>query len=347
MASPRVDVSVGDQTVSLSSPDKSYFPALGEAGTKLTMANYYASVGQTMLRALYRRPTYLQRYPDGIEGEEIYQKRIPPKAPDFLERVRIQFPGGRSADALLPTHPVDLLWAAQYGTVTFHPWPTRDDDLEHPDLLRIDLDPQPGTTFVDAARVAVEVLEPMLGRVGLTGFPKTSGSRGLHVDVPIERKWTFAECRRAVLALAREMERVAPDAVTSAWWKEERGERIFIDFNQMLSDRTIAAAYSVRPRPTGTVSTPLAWDEVADADPLDFTMASVPDRLETIGDLQGRMHDHAGSLDELITWVARDEERGIGETNYPPNYPKMPGEPPRVQPSKKNAENWEEPSGDA
>jgi DNA primase len=190
--------------------------------------------------------------------------------------------------------------------------------------------------------VAVDILHPMLDRLGLAGFPKTSGSRGLHVDVPIERKWTFAQVRRCVLALAREMERSHPERVTAAWWKEERGERIFIDFNQMLSDRTIASAYSVRPRPTATVSTPLTWDEVPTASPADFTIASVPGRLSELSDPQQGMSEAAGSLAELVTWIARDEERGLGEANYPPNYPKMPGEPPRVQPSKKNAQNWQE-----
>jgi len=330
----RVDVTVGDRTVSVSNPDKPYFPELGDRGTKLTVVQYYAAVSPALFETLEGRPTYLQRFPDGITGEEIYQKRVPPKAPEWLRRVRISFPGGRSADALLPSHPGDLIWAAQYGTITFHPWPALADDLTHPDLLRVDLDPQPGTDFSDAATVAVDILKPILARVGLTGFPKTSGGRGLHVDVPITRDWTFAQCRRAVLALAREMERLAPDQVTSAWWKEERGPRIFVDFNQMLSDRTIAAAYSVRPRPTATVSTPVNWAEVTGADPLDFTIATVPARLERLGNLQEEMPRAAGSLAELMTWVARDEARGLGETNYPPNYPKMPGEPPRVQPSK-------------
>jgi DNA ligase D-like protein (predicted polymerase) len=329
-----------DRTISVSNPDKPYFPALGAAGSKLTLVQYYAAVGVPLLHALERRPTYLQRYPDGVEGEEIYQKRIPPKAPDWLQRVRISFPGGRSADALLPTHPGDLIWAAQYGTITFHPWPARADDMEHPDLMRIDLDPQPGTSYVDAALVGVEVLKPMLDRLGLTGFPKTSGSRGLHVDVPIRREWTFGQCRRAVLAIAREMEREAPERVTSAWWKEERGERVFVDFNQMLPDKTIASAYSVRPLPTATVSTPLRWDEVAAADSSDFTIATVPERLTKLGDLQEGIEDAAGSLEELMTWIARDEERGLGEANYPPNYPKVAGEPPRVQPSRINPDNW-------
>jgi DNA ligase D-like protein (predicted polymerase) len=330
----RVDVTVAGRTISVSNPNKPYFPELGDQGTKLSLVHYYAAVSSPLLTALLGRPTYLQRYPDGITGEEIYQKRVPPKAPDWLQRVRISFPGGRSADALLPSHPADLIWAAQYGTVTFHPWPALADDLEHPDLLRVDLDPQPGTDFSDAAVVAVDILKPILDRVGLIGFPKTSGSRGLHIDIPITRDWTFAQCRRAVLALAREMERVAPDKVTSAWWKEERGQHIFVDFNQMLSDRTIAAVYSVRPRPTATVSTPLTWDEVPTADPLEFTIATVPTRIERLGNLQEDLPKSAGSLDELMSWVARDEARGLGETNYPPNYPKMPGEPPRVQPSR-------------
>ncbi|HVQ88050.1 MAG TPA: DNA primase small subunit domain-containing protein [Actinomycetes bacterium] len=344
MPAARVDVTVGDRTISLSNPDKPYFPELGDAGTKLTLARYYAAVSGALMETVGDRPTYLQRYPDGIKGEEIYQKRLPPKAPEWLERVTIHFPSRRSAEVLRPSHPADFVWATQFGTITFHPWPAHSDDLEHPDLMRIDLDPQPGTDFRDAALVGVEVLKPMLESLNLVGYPKTSGSRGIHVDVPIQQKWTFAEVRRAVLALAREMERVAPERVTSAWWKEQRGERVFIDFNQMLSDRTIASAYSVRPRPTATVSTPLTWDEVPAADPLEFTMATVPQRLSSLGNIQADMSADAGSLDELMAWVARDEERGLGEANYPPNYPKMPGEPPRVQPSKKQALNWETPT---
>jgi DNA ligase D len=341
VATERVDVTVGDRTVSVSNPQKVYFPELGERGRKIDLIDYYVAVGDQALSVIRARPTYLQRYPDGIAGEEVYQKRLPPRAPDWLNRTTITFPGGRKAEVLRPERPADLVWAAQFGTITFHPWPAMAADLVHPDLLRIDIDPQEGTDFSDAVWVTLELLRPVLDELGLTGFPKTSGGRGIHVDVPLTDGWTFPQVRRAVLAIARELERRAPDRVTSAWWKEERGERVFIDFNQMLSDKTIASAYTVRARPQATVSTPITWDEVATVNPTDFTIHTVPERVAKIGNLQASMRESAAGLDAALEWVARDEERGQGETNYPPNYPKMPGEPPRVQPSKKVAEHWE------
>lgn len=337
MAASRVDVQVGDRVVSVSSPEKAYFPALGESGRKIAVVEYVVAVGDHLLRALCERPTYLQRFPDGIGGEEVYQKRVPPKAPDWLPRCTVVFPSRRSAEALCPGSVAELVWAVQMGTLTFHPWPSRRPDVEHPDLLRIDLDPQPGTAFQDARAVALDVLRPLLEEVGLTGFPKTSGSRGLHVDVPIEPRWTFDQSRRCVLAVARELERRDPARVTSAWWKEERGQRVFVDFNQMLRDRTIAAAYSLRARPSGTVSTPVTWEELADVETEDFTIRTVPARMATHTDPQQSMHDQAGSLQPLLDWVERDERSGMGEAPYPPNYPKMPGEPPRVQPSRRKA----------
>lgn len=337
MASPRVDVPVGEHVLSVSSPDKEYFPRLGEAGRKIAVIEYVVAVGEHLLNAVGGRPTYLQRYPDGVDGEEIYQKRLPPKAPAWLRRCPVVFPSGRTADALCPSSVADLAWSVQMGTLTFHPWPSSRPDVDHPDLLRIDLDPQPGTTFDDARRVALDLLRPVLAEVGLTGFPKTSGSRGVHVDVPIEPSWTFDEVRRCALAVARELERRDPSRVTSAWWKEERGERVFIDFNQMLRDRTIAAAYSPRARPTATVSTPVTWDELADVETEDFTIATVPVRMQELPDPQADMRGAPGSLAPLLEWVARDEARGLAEAPYPPNYPKMPGEPPRVQPSRARA----------
>jgi DNA ligase D-like protein (predicted polymerase) len=342
VATERVDVAVGDRTVSVSNPQKVYFPELGERGRKIDLIDYYVAVGEQALSVVHARPTYLQRYPDGITGEEVYQKRLPPRAPDWLNRTTITFPGGRKAEVLRPEHPADLVWAAQFGTITFHPWPAMAADLVHPDLLRIDIDPQEGTDFSDAVWVSLELLRPVLDELGFTGFPKTSGGRGIHVDVPLTSGWTFPQVRRAVLAIARELERRAPDRVTSAWWKEERGERVFIDFNQMLPDKTIASAYTVRAKPQATVSTPITWDEVASVSPTDFTIHTVPQRVAQVGDLHASMRDRAAGLDVALQWVARDEERGQGETNYPPNYPKMPGEPPRVQPSKKVAEHWED-----
>lgn len=342
MPAPRVDVSVGGRTVSVSNPEKVYFPDLEGLGRKIDVVTYYAAMADVALRPLAGRPTYLQRYPDGITGEEVYQKRLPPRAPADLGRTTITFPGGRTAEVLLPQHPADLVWAAQYGTITFHPWPTLASDLAHPDLMRIDLDPQPGTDFDDAVSVALELLRPVLDELGVVGFPKTSGGRGIHVDVPLTPGWSFPQVRRAVLAIARELERRAPDRVTSAWWKEERGARVFIDFNQMLPDKTIAAAYTVRPKPGAPVSTPVTWDELTSVHTLDFTIHTVPERVAQVGDLQESMGDAAAGLDVAMEWVARDEANGQGETNYPPNYPKMPGEPPRVQPSKKVAEHWED-----
>ena len=229
-----------------------------------------------MVALLRDRPTHLQRFPDGIDGEEIYQKRVPAKHPDYLETCTVTFPSGRTADALKVTHPSAIAWAAQMGTVTLHPWQVRCPDTEHPDELRIDLDPQPGTAFKEASAIAVDVLKPLLDELGLVGYPKTSGGRGVHVFVRIKPDWDFVAVRRAGIALAREVERRAPDAVTTSWWKEERGERLFIDYNQNARDRTFASAYSARRTEIATVSTPLTWDELAAADPDDYTIATVP-----------------------------------------------------------------------
>jgi len=337
MAGERVDVVVADHVLSVSSPTKRYFPDLGEAGRKIAVVEYVLAVGDHLLRAVAHRPTYLQRFPDGIGGEEVYQKRLPPRAPEWLTRRTVTFPSRRSAEALSPASVADLVWAVQMGTITFHPWPSRAPDVEHPDRLRIDLDPQPGTSFAEARAVALEVLRPLLDEVGLDGFPKTSGGRGLHVDVPIEPKWTFLDARRCVLAVARELERRDPERVTSAWWKEERGARIFVDFNQMLRDRTIAAAYSLRATPTATVSTPVTWEELPSVTTADFDIRTVPERMLRHPDPQLSMDSVPGSLEPLLTWVARDERNGIAEAPFPPNYPKMPGEPPRVQPSRAKA----------
>ncbi|MDH4158970.1 MAG: ATP-dependent DNA ligase [Actinomycetota bacterium] len=342
MAAERVDVAVADRVLSVSSPTKQYFPELGEAGRKIAVVEYVLAVGEHLLRAVAHRPTYLQRFPDGIAGEEVYQKRLPPRAPYWLARRTVTFPSRRSAEALSPTSVADLVWAVQMGTITFHPWPSRDPDVEHPDRLRIDLDPQPGTSFADARAVAIDLVQPLLDEVGLVGFPKTSGGRGLHVDVPIEPRWTFLQARRCVLAIAREMERRDPARVTSAWWKEERGSRIFIDFNQMLRDKTIAAAYSLRATPAATASTPVTWEELPAVTTEDFDIRTVPERMRRHPDPQRAMDASAGSLEPLLEWVARDEGNGVAEAPYPPNYPKMPGEPPRVQPSKKNALNWKD-----
>ena len=285
MPSPATEIDVEGVQVRVTNPDKPYFPELGSKGTKGVLVDYYRTVALgPMLTALRDRPTHLQRFPDGIDGEEIYQKRVPQKHPDYLETCLVTFPSGRTADALKVTHPSAIVWAAQMGTLTLHPWPVRCPDTEHPDELRIDLDPQPGTGFAEAATVAVEVLKPLLDELGLVAYPKTSGGRGVHVFLRITPDWDFIAVRRAGIALGRELERRAPDLVTTSWWKEERGKRIFIDFNQNARDRTMASPYSVRRTQIATVSTPLTWVELADADPDDYTIATVPDLVASRAD---------------------------------------------------------------
>ena len=343
MASAATELDVDGIAVRLTSPDKVYFPKLGAEGTKGKVVDYYLAVADRMVAALRDRPTHLQRFPDGIDGEEIYQKRVPQKHPDYLETCTVTFPSGRTADALKVTHPAAIIWAAQMSTITMHPWQVRCPDTEHPDELRIDLDPQPGTDFKDARSIAVDVLKPVLDDLGLVGYPKTSGGRGVHVFVRIKPEWDFITVRRAGIALAREVERRAPDAVTTSWWKEERGKRMFIDYNQNARDRTFASAYSVRRTPIATVSMPLAWTELAGADPDDFTIATVPALVAGRDDPWADIDTVAHSIEPLLELVKVDEEeRGLGDMPYPPSYPKMPGEPPRVQPSKKVAANWDE-----
>jgi len=342
MATPAQELDVDGVKVRLTNPDKVYCPKLGKDGTKGRLVEYYLSVADRMVALLRDRPVHLQRFPDGIDGEEIYQKRVPQKHPDYLETCTVTFPSGRTADALKVTHPSAIAWAAQMGTVTLHPWQVRCPDTEHPDELRIDLDPQPGTGFKEAGAIAVGVLKPLLDELGLTAYPKTSGGRGVHIFLRIENNWDFVAVRRAGIALAREVERRAPDDVTTSWWKEDRGERVFIDYNQNARDRTFASAYSARKTPIATVSTPLTWDELADADPDDYTIATVPDFVAGRPDPWAGIDDTAHSLQKLLDMVAADEDRGLGDLPYPPSYPKMPGEPPRVQPSKKVAANWDE-----
>jgi len=343
MASKAEEIEVDGIAVRLTNRDKPYFPKLGAAGTKGALFDYYLAVADHMVRLLRDRPVHLQRFPDGIDGEEIYQKRVPQKHPDYLKTCTVTFPSGRTADALKVTHPSAIAWAAQMGTVTLHPWQVRCPETEHPDELRIDLDPQPGTAFGEARQVAIDVLKPVLDELGLVGYPKTSGGRGVHIFVRIKPDWDFIAVRRAGIALAREVERRAPDAVTTSWWKEERGKRIFIDYNQNARDRTFASAYSARKTAIATVSTPLSWEELRDAEPDDYTIASVPDLVASRPDPWADIDEVAQSLEPLLEMVRADEsERGLGDLPYPPSYPKMPGEPPRVQPSKKVAANWDD-----
>src|SRR5215208_2086854 len=331
MPSPFVEIEVGERVVKVTNPDKILFPARRE--TKLDLVRYYLAVDEGIVRALYERPTQLRRFPDGVEGEMIYQKRVPEKRPDWIETARVTFPSGRHADELCVTEVAQVAWAANLATIDFHPWPSRRRDTEHPDELRIDIDPQPGTTFADGKGVAAGVRE-LLHEIGYTGWPKTSGNRGIHVACRIEPLWEFPVVRRCALAFAREVERRLPQLVTTAWWKEQRGENVFIDYNQNARDRTIASAYSVRGRADATVSAPVTWDELPDVETEDFTLATMPARFAEAGDVQAAIDDAVCDLNLLLEWVERDEAAGVGEAPYPPQFPKMPGEPKRVQPSR-------------
>jgi len=295
---------------------------------------YYIAVGEGALRGVYERPTMLKRYPDGAEGEFFYQKRVPEKGrPEWLETVTVHFPSGRSAEELCPVDVAHLVWAVNLGCLDLNPWPVRRHDVDHPDELRVDLDPQPGVPWSAVREVAVAV-HAVLTEHGMVGFPKTSGSRGFHVNVRIEPQWDFLEVRRAALALAREVERRMPQVATSAWWKEERGERVFIDYNQNARDRTVASVYSVRATPDARVSCPVTWDEVPDVEAEDFTIATVPARYASLGDVGAGIDDIEHSLEPLLELARRDEAGGLGDAPWPPHFPKQKGEPRRVQPSK-------------
>jgi DNA ligase D-like protein (predicted polymerase) len=336
VASPFVELEIEGRTVKVTNPDKVFFPERGE--TKLDLVQYYLSVADGIVRALRERPTQLKRHPDGVTGEAIYQKRVPEKRPEWIETATVTFPSGRTADELCVTEIAQVAWAANLATIDFHPWPSRRADVEHPDELRIDVDPQPGTTFADAKRVAALVRE-VLDELGYAGWPKTSGNRGIHIACRIEPRWGFREVRRCALAFAREVERRMPELVTTAWWKEERGEKVFIDYNQNARDRTIASAYSVRARPDGAVSAPVTWEELPDVETEDFTLATMPARFAERGDVQAGIDDAVCDLRKLEEWVEREEAEGVGEAPYPPNFPKMPGEPKRVQPSRAKKES--------
>jgi DNA ligase D len=346
-SSESITVEAGSRELRVSNPDRVIFPATERTPeiTKLRIVEYYLAVGPGIMRALRERPTTLERWPKGVHegivlstrekggGDAFFQKRIPRGAPDYVETATIQFPSGRSADEVCPTEVAVVGWAAHMGTITFHPWPVRRADVDHPDELRLDLDPQTGTDFEDAVRVAGEARR-LLDELGYVGFPKTSGGRGIHIYVRIEPRWTFTDVRHAAIAFGRELERRLPSEVTTKWWKEERGERVFIDYNQNARDRTIASAYSVRPKPGAPVSAPLHWDELATVAPEDFTVATMPTRFEEIGDRHEPIDDVAHSLQPLLDMYERDAHEGLTDMPYPPDYPKMPGEPKRVQPSR-------------
>jgi DNA ligase D-like protein (predicted polymerase) len=352
MASPATEIDAAGRTLRVTNPDRVIYPATETTAevTKLMVVEYYLAVAPGIMRALDHRPTTLERWPKGVlegirlstrsgeHGDAFYQKRVPKGAPSYVETASITFPSGRRADEVCPTEPAVVAWAAQMGTLTFHPWPVRRDDVDHPDELRIDLDPQPGTGFPDAARVAA-VARGLLEELGMRGFPKTSGNRGVHIYVRIEPRWTFTDVRHAAIAFGRELER-RTTGVTTSWWKEERGENVFVDYNQNSRDRTIASAYSLRAIPGAPVSTPVTWEELPEVDPKAFNLHTVPKRFAEVGDPHAGIDDEHFSIEPLLDIYARDEEQGLGEMPYPPDYPKMPGEPPRVQPSKMNQANW-------
>ena len=322
---------VDGREILISNPRKVLFPK--PKYTKLDLVHYYLAVAEGALRGAGGRPNMLVRYPDGIRGKFFYQKRAPRSRPPWIEVVSLRFPSGRSADEVVPRDAAALAWLANLACLELHPHPVRADDLEHPDELRVDLDPVPGVKWAQVRKVG-RVVEATLKDFGLTGWPKTSGSRGMHVNVRIERRWSFDEVRRAALALAREVERRAPRSATSKWWKEER-HGVFVDYNQNAKDRTVASAYSVRPTADARVSAPLSWDEVDDCNPRDFTLATMPRRFAQIGDPHAGIDENPGSLEQLLELSKRHEREGLSDAPWPPHFKKHPGEPPRVQPSRR------------
>jgi bifunctional non-homologous end joining protein LigD len=339
--SKAVTLDVGGESVSVSNPDKVFFTEVGV--TKLDLVRYYLSVADGALLGVRDRPMALKRFPNGAGGDFFFQKRAPSNLPRFVRTVELSFPSGRTADEVVVSNAAALAWVVNLGCVDLNPHPVRAEDLDHPDELRIDLDPGPGVGWGDVRSVAL-VCRELFEELGYRAWPKTSGSRGMHVYVRLERRWGFTEVRRAALAVAREVERRTPKLATSKWWKEER-HGVFLDYNQNAKDRTVASVYSVRPLPDARVSTPLTWDEVPDCDPADFTVKTVPARWELLGDVGTGIDDQAFSLEPLLELVARHETEGEGDAPWPPNYVKQPGEPPRVQPSKRRKDA--EPKADA
>jgi DNA ligase D-like protein (predicted polymerase) len=322
---------VEGREITISNPRKVLYPEPGY--TKLDLARYYLAVADGALRHAGGRPNVMVRYPNGITGEFFYQKRAPASRPPWLEVVTLRFPSGRIAEEIVPRDAASLAWMANLACLELHPHPIRTTDLDHPDELRVDLDPVPGVPWSQVREVAL-VVKAALDDLGLVGWPKTSGSRGIHINVRIETRWGFDQVRRAALALAREVERRAPTIATSKWWKEER-HGVFVDYNQNAKDRTVASAYSVRPTPDARVSAPLGWDEVASCEPTDFTLATMPVRFAAIGDRHAQIDRHPGSIEALLELSAQDERAGQGDAPWPPHYRKQLGEPPRVQPSKR------------
>ncbi len=333
-------IEVAGREVRVTNPDKVFFPTIGL--TKLQLVRYYLAVADAALRGIAERPIVLKRYVDGADQPAFYQKRAPEKRPDWMEAVELRFPSGRAARELVLRDAAQLAWIVNLGCIDLHPHPVRANDLEHPDELRIDLDPVPGVPWSDIVEVALLAREVLLAH-GLTAWGKTSGSRGFHVYARVERRWSFDELRRAALAVAREVERRAPAIATSRWWKEER-RGVFLDYNQNAKDRTTASAYSVRPTPDARVSTPLEWDEAEACDPAAFTVATVPGRLALRGDPWARMDAHAGSLEPLLELSRRHEVEGLGDAPWPPHFPKQASEPKRVQPSRARGSGRRQPT---
>ncbi|WP_298045834.1 non-homologous end-joining DNA ligase [uncultured Microbacterium sp.] len=336
MASERISLTVpgpdGDREISLSSPNRVIWPALGI--TKHELAEYVIAVSEPFLRANGHRPVSLERFPETVDGERFFSKNPPRGAPDYVHEVMCTYNSGRRHPQVVLDEAAAIVWAVQMNTVVFHPWASLAADTDNPVELRIDLDPQPGTGFADAAAVA-PALREVLREAGLDAWIKTSGNRGIHVFCPIEPMHEFLDVRHAVIAAGRELERRMPDRVTMNWWKEERGERIFVDFNQANRDRTMAGAYSPRALPTAAVAAPITWDELAaGVDPAAFTVRSMPERLAERGDPWEGLQAAPGRIDTLLEWWQRDVDAGLGELPFPPEFPKMPGEPPRVQPSR-------------
>ncbi len=324
-------VTIEGREVRVTHPDKLYFSKQTRV-SKLELVRYYLSVGPGALQGIRDRPVVLKRFVNGAEGEAFYQKRAPAARPEWLRTVTLSFPSGRTAEEIVVDDDAGLAWIVNLGCIELHPHPVRSTDLEHPDELRVDLDPGPGVTWADVRKVALEV-KALLEEIGLRGWPKTSGSRGMHINVRIEPRWSFTEVRRAALALSRAVERRAPALASSKWWKEER-HGVFLDYNQNAKDRTTCSAYSVRPLPDARVSTPLHWDEVPDCDPADFTILTVPKRFAQIGDPHAEMDDASGSIEKLLEMAAKDESDGLGDAPWPPHFRKMEGEAPRVAPSR-------------
>lgn len=333
MSSSEAFVTVGGRQMRISSPEKVCYPAVGV--TKMDVAEYYVAVADGLMRSLGQRPMALNRFPGGLDGgSSFYTKHAPKGLPDWVQTTKVTFPSGRTGQEVCVTEPATIVWAVQMNALELHPWPVRSADTDHPDEFRLDLDPQPGTGFAEAVDAAGQA-RALLDELGMASFVKTSGGRGLHVFVRIEPRWSFIETRRAVIALARELERRRPDLFTTSWWKEERGERIFVDFNQMARDRMQAAAYSTRAVADARVSMPVRWSDLADVVPEDFTVRTVPALFTSRGDAHADVDEAPATLDALLELAERDEhDRGLGDLPYPPEFPKMPGEPKRVQPSK-------------